>query len=305
MTSALCVFFYFESNQMDPTTAMYVAQGIHGLAYGMILFLVASGLNIIFGMMGILNLAHAAFFMLSAYFSYQFLSMTGNFWVALLLAPIVTAFFGVLLERFLLRKMHALGHMGELILTVGVSLVILAGVKIFWGTESLPLKIPPLLTGLVSIAGMKYPVYRLFIIALSLVVLAMMALLLYKTRLGKIVRAAVSDADMVNALGINMPLVFMFVFGIGTWLAGVAGVAIAPILLVFPGLADQIGMDAFVVVVTGGLGSLSGAFIVSIVFGLLSSYGVQFLSSLAPVLMFVFMAIVLAIKPMGFFGERG
>ena len=289
---------------MDPKTAMYVAQGIHGLAYGMILFLVASGLNIIFGMMGILNLAHAAFFMLSAYFSYQFLSMTGNFWVALLLAPVATAFFGILLERFLLRKMHALGHMGELILTVGVSLVILAGVKIFWGTESLPIKIPPYLKGLVSIAGMNYPVYRLFVIGLALAVLAIMALLLYKTRLGKIVRAAVSDADMVNALGINMPLVFMFVFGIGTWLAGVAGVAIAPILLVFPGLADQIGMDAFVVVVTGGLGSLSGAFIVSIIFGLLSSYGVQFLSQLAPLLMFLFMALVLAIKPTGFFGER-
>jgi branched-chain amino acid transport system permease protein len=289
---------------MDPKTAMYVAQGIHGLAYGMILFLVASGLNIIFGMMGILNLAHAAFFMLSAYFSYQVLAMTGNFWLALLLAPVATAFFGILLERFLLRKIHALGHMGELIITVGVSLVILAGVKIFWGTESMPVKIPPLLTGLVSIAGMDYPVYRLFIIALSLVVLGFMALLLYKTRLGKIVRAAVSDADMVNALGINIPLVFMFVFGIGTWLAGVAGVAIAPILLVFPGLADQIGMDAFVVVVTGGFGSLSGAFIVSIVFGLLSSYGVQFLSSLAPVLMFAFMAIVLAIKPTGLFGER-
>ncbi len=290
---------------MDPKTAMYVAQGIHGLAYGMILFLVASGLNIIFGMMGILNLAHAAFFMLSAYFSYQFLSMTGNFWVALLLAPVVTAFFGILLERFFLRRMHPLGHMGELILTVGVSLVILAGVKIFWGTESLPIKIPSYLMGLVSIAGMNYPVYRLFVIALSLLVLVTMALLLYKTRLGKIVRAAVSDADMVNALGINMPLVFMFVFGIGTWLAGVAGVAIAPILLVFPGLADQIGMDAFVVVATGGLGSLSGAFIVSIIFGLLSSYGVQFFSSLAPVLMFIFMAVVLAIKPTGFFGERG
>lgn len=283
---------------------MYVAQGIHGLAYGMILFLVASGLNIIFGMMGILNLAHAAFFMLSAYFSYQVLAMTGSFWLALLLAPVATAFFGILLERFLLRKIHALGHMGELIITVGVSLVILAGVKIFWGTESLPLKIPPLLTGLVSIAGMDYPVYRLFIIAMSLLVLGMMAVLLYKTRLGKIVRAAVSDADMVNALGVNMPLVFMFVFGVGTWLAGIAGVAIAPILLVFPGLADQIGMDAFVVIVTGGFGSLSGAFIVSIIFGLLSSYGVQFLSQLAPLLMFIFMAIVLAIKPTGFFGER-
>jgi branched-chain amino acid transport system permease protein len=289
---------------MDPTTAMYVAQGIHGLAYGMILFLVASGLTMIFGMMDILNLAHAAFFMLSAYFCYQFLSMTGNFWVALLLAPVATAFVGILMERFLLRKIHAFGLMSQLVLTVGVSLVILASVKIFWGTESLPVKIPPILSGLVVIAGMDYPIYRLFIIGLALVVLAIMALLLYKTRIGKIVRAAVSDADMVNALGINIPLVFTFVFGVGIWLAGVAGVAIAPVLTVFPGLADQMGMDAFVVVITGGFGSLAGAFIVSIIFGLLSSYGVQLVSSLAPVLMFAFMAIVLAIRPMGLFGER-
>lgn len=289
---------------MDPTTAMYVAQGIHGLAYGMVLFLVASGLTMIFGMMGILNLAHASFFMLSAYFCYQFLSITGSFWAALLLAPVATAFFGVLLERFLLRRIHAFGHIGELILTVGVSLVILAGVKIFWGTETLPVKVPPILHGLVTFKGLDYPIYRLFVIGLALVVLAFMALLLYKTRLGKIVRAGVSDADMVNALGINMPLVFMFVFGVGTWLAGVAGVAIAPILTVFPGLADQMGMDAFIVVVTGGFGSLKGAFIVSLIFGELSAYGVQFISQLAPVLMFLFMAIVLIIKPMGLFGER-
>jgi branched-chain amino acid transport system permease protein len=283
---------------------MYVAQGIHGLAYGMVLFLVASGLTLIFGMMDILNLAHAAFFMLSAYFCYQFLSMTGNFWAALVLAPVATAFIGILLERFLLRRIQAFGLMSQLVLTVGFSLVILAGVKIFWGTESLPLKIPPILRGLVMIGGMEYPIYRLFVIGLTLVVLAIMALLLYKTRIGKIVRAAVSDADMVNALGINIPLVFTFVFGVGIWLAGVAGVAIAPILTVFPGLADQMGMDAFVVVITGGFGSLAGAFIVSIIFGLLSSYGVQFVSTLAPVLMFAFMAIVLAIRPLGLFGER-
>jgi branched-chain amino acid transport system permease protein len=289
---------------MESTTAMYVAQGIHGLAYGMVLFLVASGLTLIFGMMDILNLAHAAFFMLAAYFCYQFLSMTGNFWVALLLAPVATAFFGILLERFLLRKIHAFGLMSQLVLTVGFSLVILAGVKIFWGTENLPVKIPPILSGLVMIGGMDYPIYRLFVIGLTLVVLAIMALLLYKTRIGKIVRAAVSDADMVNALGINIPLVFTFVFAVGIWLAGVAGVAIAPILTVFPGLADQMGMDAFVVVITGGFGSLAGAFIVSIIFGLLSSYGVQFVSTLAPVLMFAFMAIVLAIRPMGLYGER-
>ncbi|MGB9698673.1 MAG: branched-chain amino acid ABC transporter permease [Thermodesulfobacteriota bacterium] len=289
---------------MDPKTAMYVAQAIHGIAYGMVLFLVSSGLTLIFGMMDILNLAHAGFFMLAAYFCYQFLLITGNFWLALLLAPVVTAFFGILTERFLLRRVHAYGLMSQLIVTVGVSLVILAAVKIFWGTENLPVKVPDYLSGLITIGGLEYPIYRIFVILLSLVVLAIMALLLYKTRLGKIVRAAVSDADMVNALGINIPLVSTFVFGIGIWLAGIAGVAIAPILTVFPGLADQMGMDAFVVVITGGFGSLKGAFIVSLIFGLLSSYGVQFVSQLAPLLMFVFMAIVLIIRPLGLFGER-
>lgn len=289
---------------MGPTTAMYVAQGIHGLAYGMLLFLVASGLTMVFGMMGILNIAHASFFMLSSYFSYQVLAMTGNFWAALVVAPVVAAVVGILCERFLLRKVHVFGHIGELILTVGISLVILEGVKVFWGTESLSIRVPPVLEGRLALGGLDYPVYRLFVIGLALVVLAMLGLLLYKTRLGMVVRAAVSDADMVNALGINVPVLFMFVFGVGTWLAGVAGVAIAPILTVFPGLADQMGMDAFVVVVTGGLGSLWGAFVVSIILGELNSYGVQFVSQLAPVLMFVFMAIVLAFKPMGLFGER-
>ena len=289
---------------MDPTTAMYVAQGLHGLAYGMILFLIASGLNVIFGMMGVLNLAHASFFMLSAYLGYQVVALTGSFWLALLFAPLGSAVVGVAMERFLLRRVHAFGHMGELILTVGVGSIVLAAVKSIWGTESLQLKMPALLSGRVSIAGLDYPVYRLFIIGLALVILAVMTLLLYRTRLGKIVRAAVSDAGMVNALGINIPLVFMLVFGVGVWMAGFAGVAIAPILTVFPGLADQVGMDAFIVVVTGGFGSLAGAFVVSLIFGLLSSYGVQFLSQLAPVLIVAFMAIVLAIRPHGLFGAR-
>lgn len=289
---------------MDPITAMYVAQGIHGLAYGMVLFLIASGLNVIFGMMGVLNLAHASFFMLSAYLGFQFVSMTGNFWMALLLAPVATAICGVLMERFLLRKVHAFGHMGELILTLGVAQIVLAGVKSLWGSESLPLKMPPILEGQIAWAGLNYPIYRLFIIGLALVVMAIMATLLYKTRLGTIVRAAVSDAGMVNALGINIPLVFTLVFAIGIWMAGIAGVVIAPILTVFPGLADQVGMDAFIVVVTGGFGSLTGAFIVSVIFGLLSSYGVQFVSQFAPVLIVGFMAIVLTIRPHGLFGAR-
>jgi branched-chain amino acid transport system permease protein len=289
---------------MDATTAMYIAQGIHGLAYGMLLFLVASGLTLIFGMMGILNIAHASFFMLSAYFSYSVLQVTGDFWLSLAVAPVVAAIFGILCERFLIRKVHAFGHIGELILTVGLSLVILESVKVFWGTDSLYLAIPEYLKGLVYFGGLSYPSYRLFVIGLSVFILFIMILILYKTRLGMVVRAAVSDSDMVNALGVNVPVLFMLVFGIGTWLAGIAGVAIAPILTVFPGLADQIGMDAFVVVVTGGFGSLGGAFMVSIIIGLLNAYGVQFISQAAPVLMFVFMAIVLAFKPMGFFGER-
>lgn len=183
-------------------------------------------------------------------------------------------------------------------------MLIADGIKGIWGTENLPVRIPEGLQGLLAFGGLDYPLYRLFIIGLSLAILIFLVLILYKTRLGMVVRAAVSDAEMVDVLGINMPLVFMLVFGVGTWMAGIAGVAIAPILTVFPGLADQVGMDAFIVVVVGGFGSLGGAFLVSIVCGLLNSYGVQFVSQLAPVLMYIFMAVVLVIKPTGLFGER-
>ncbi len=271
---------------MLSTTAMYIIQAIHGVAYGMLLFLVASGLTLIFGMMGVLNLAHAAFFMLSAYFCFTVLQITGNFWLSLLLAPVAAAFFGILVERFLLRRVHIHGHIGELLLTLGVMLVILEGVKALWGTESLVIQVPDSLSGLVSLGGLQYPFYRLFIILLALVVLG------------------ITHPNMVSALGINTPLVFMLVFGIGTWLAGIAGVAAAPLLTVFPGMADQMGMDAFVVVVVGGLGSLGGAFLASVMIGELNAFGVQFIPRLAPVLMFAFMALVLTIKPTGFFGDR-
>lgn len=289
---------------MSPTAVLYVSQAIHGLAYGMLLFLVASGLTLIFGMMGILNIAHASFAMLAAYFSFQVLQMTGNFWLALLIAPVVAGICGVLTERFLLRTVHKHGHLAELLITVGIMTIILELVKFFWGTESLVVKIPESLSGLVNFAGLSYPIYRLFVIGVSVVVLGFMALILFKTRLGKIVQAAVSDSDMVSALGINTPLVFMLVFGIGIWLAGVAGAVAGPLLTVFPGMADQLGMDAFVVVVVGGFGSLGGAFIVALFLGELNAYGIQFIPRLAPVLMFAFMAVVLAFKPKGLFGER-
>ena len=289
---------------MSPTAVLYVSQAIHGLAYGMLLFLVASGLTMIFGMMGILNIAHGSFYMLAGYFCYQVLQWTGNFWLALLIAPVVAGIFGVLTERFLLRTVHIQGHLAELLITVGIMFVILETVKWFWGTESLVVKMPQHLSGLLDFVGLSYPIYRLFIIGLSTVVLGILALILYKTRLGMIVRAAVSDADMVNALGINTPLVFMLVFGVGTWMAGIAGVAAGPLLTVFPGMADQMLLDAFVVVVIGGFGSLFGALIAALALGELNAYGIQFIPRLAPILMFAFMALVLAFKPLGLFGER-
>ncbi|OPX37843.1 MAG: branched-chain amino acid ABC transporter permease [Desulfobacteraceae bacterium 4484_190.1] len=284
---------------------MYIAQGIHGLAYGMTLFLIAAGLTLIFGMMGILNLAHAGFFMLSAYFAYQISVWGGNYWMAFILAPTITGLCGVLFERLILRKIVATGLENQLLVTQAMVFVLIGLVQVKWGTEYLPFSAPKSLNGLVNIAGLQYPEYRLFMIGVSFVVLILMILILFKTRLGMIVRAAVSDAEMVDALGINVPLVFMVVFGIGTWMAGLAGVVIAPIMSVHPYLGDQVGMDAFVVVITGGLGSLGGAFLVAIVLGLLNAYGIQFVSQYAMVLTFLFMAVVLAIKPTGLFGERG
>jgi branched-chain amino acid transport system permease protein len=290
---------------MDATVAMYVAQGIHGVAYGMTLFLIAAGLTLIFGMMGILNLAHGAFFMLSAYVAYQTLLWGGNYWVALIVAPIVTGFIGVLVERFLLRKIIATGLPNQLLLTQALVFVIIGLVQVQWGTDYKNVAAPGILSGLVNILGMQYPAYRVFMIGMSLVLLTFLIFILFKTRLGMIVRAAVSDAEMVDALGTNVPLVFMLVFGVGTWMAGLAGVVIAPIMSVHPYLGDQVGMDAFIVVITGGLGSLGGAFLVAMILGLLNAYGIQFVSQYAMVLTFAFMALVLAIKPTGLFGERG
>jgi branched-chain amino acid transport system permease protein len=270
--------------------------------------LIAAGLNLIFGMMGLLNLAHAGFFMLSAYFGYQIMIWTDSFWLALIFAPIATGLVGVLFERFIIRKVVDTAglenHASQLLVTQAMVFVIIGLVQIKWGTEYLQISPPEILSGLINIGGMEYPLYRVFIIGVSFAVLVLMILLLYKTRLGMIVRAAVSDDEMVDALGINVPLIFMFVFGLGTWMAGLAGVVIAPVMSVHPYLGDQVGMDAFVVVITGGFGSLGGSFLVAIILGLLNAFGIQFISQYAMVLSFLFMAVVLAIKPTGLFGER-
>ncbi len=290
---------------MDAFWSTLVIHVLHGLAYGMLLFLVASGLTLVFGMMNVLNLAHASFYMLGAYFSFQMLEWIGNFWLALLICPLVVATLGILMERFLLRRVHAGGHVQEFVLTAGIAFVVMEAVKWIWGTENLPVPIPAELSGSVMILGTVYPIYRLFILFFSIGVLALMAYILLKTRLGITVRAAVADREMVSALGTNTPFVFMLVMGIGTWLAGLAGVIAGPFISTYPGMAGEILTDCFVVTVTGGLGSLIGAVLASFIIGQISSFGILLLPRFAIVFAFLLMAVVLVIKPSGLFGEKG
>ncbi len=288
---------------MSGTAFILFTQGIHGISYGLVLFLAASGLSMIFGLMDILNLSHAYLFMLAAYMAYSIAEVT-NFWVALILAPLAIAFIGMILERYLIKPIHPYGHTPELMLTLGVGMVLLEAVKSIWGTTSLTVMPPDVLQGFIPIGFLKYPVYRIFIIVFTIMVLCGLHQLFSRTRFGTIVRAATVNADMVNALGINVPRIYTLFFGFGTWLAGLAGVVVAPLLSVHPGLADQVGLDAFVVVVLGGLGSLWGAFLASILIGLLNTYGIQFIPTLAPLITFSLMVLVLSIKPTGLFGDR-
>jgi branched-chain amino acid transport system permease protein len=207
-------------------------------------------------------------------------------------------------ERFLLRKIHPLGHGHQLLLTLGLAYILLELVKWVWGTESHPIDSPTLLAGSVPLLAGAYPVYRLFICAVALLILGALALLLFKTRLGMIVRAAVSDSDMVSALGFNVGNVFTGVFGVGALLAGIAGVISAPMISVYPGMAADILVDVFIVVVVGGLGSLRGALVASLLLGIFRSFGILFAPEFAMVFSFALMAVVLVWKPLGLFGER-
>jgi branched-chain amino acid transport system permease protein len=282
----------------------FVIQFIHGLVYGLLLFLVASGLTLVFGMMSVLNIAHVSFYMLGAYLSYTMFKVVGNFWLALIICPIVVAFVGILMERFILRRVHAAGHVQEFVITFGILFALNETVKWIWGAENLSVPAPSILAGSLMIMGNTYPTYRVFILFFSLFILAFLAFILMKTRLGITVRAMVSDRDMASALGTNTPFVFMLVMGIGSWLAGLAGVIAAPFL----GLSSSMGLDfltdCFIVTVTGGLGSILGAVVASFLIGQLSSFGILFVPRFAIVFAFLFMAIILIIKPSGLFGEK-
>lgn len=277
---------------------------LHGLVYAGLLFLVSSGLTLIFGMMNVLNFAHASFYMLGAYFSYTILKLTGSFWLSLLIAPFLLFVIGALTERFLLRKVHALGHVHELLLTFGLAAIIGELVKWIWGNYPLAVNVGEFLSRNINILGITYPVYRIFIFFCAVLVGLIMTFILYKTRIGIIVRASVNDNEMVGALGINVPLVFMGVFAAGTAFSGFAGVIAGPLLTTYPGMAHHILIDAFVVIVVGGFGSLGGAVLASFMIGELQSFGVILFPKFSLALIYMLMAAVLIIKPYGLFGEE-
>lgn len=300
---------------------------LNGLIYGLLLFMLSSGLTLIFSMMGVLNFAHASFYMLGAYLAFSLGQVTG-FWVALFLAPVLVGLIGAGVERLGLRRVHQNGHVAELLFTFGLAYVIEEIVKIVWGQFAVPYGVPAALNfPLFTLYGAQYPAYRIFMLVVSLAMLGGLWVLLNRTRMGLIIQAALTHPHMVAHLGHDVPRVMMFVFAVGCALAGLAGVIGGNYLVTEPSMALGMGPIVFVVVVVGGLGSLAGAFIASLLIGFLQTFAIGIdatfgdifgwlglppgsevgrisIASLAPMLPFLLMVLVLMLRPRGLMGER-
>lgn len=304
---------------------------LNGLIFGLLLFTVSAGLTLIFGMMGIINFAHASFYMLGAYFAYSISNLVG-FWWAIFLAPCLVAAIGVFVERFMLRRVHRHGHAHEVLLTFGLVFVFQEMIKMFYGNYAVIYRPPEQLRFTAfTIFGTDYPFYRIFVGMTAILLFAILFYLLRRTRVGIVVRAAVRIPTMVGALGHNVPFVFMAVFGLGAWMAGLAGAVGGALLTTNPNMALEFGITVFVVVIVGGLGSLEGAFVASLLIGLLTSFSVGLDLTLADVLGFpglrdylvalgglwttklstfsaampvLVMLIVLLVRPAGLMGDR-
>jgi branched-chain amino acid transport system permease protein len=259
----------------------------------------------VFGMLGFLNVAHASFYMLAGYLAFAIAGGTGSFWLALLLAPPATVLGGLVVEKLLFRRLYAAGHTPQLLLTIGIAYVIAEATKMIWGGNALSVQPPPALAGHVVILGATLPTYHLFIIAITALLIAGLALLTGGTRLGMVVRAAAVYPEMVEALGFRLDRIHVLVFAIGLYLAAIAGVVMTPMVGAYPAMADDALVQAFIVVVAGGLGSLRGAFLVAGLLGLVQGFGSVFLSDYALFFPFIVLGGVLLFRPLGLYGARG
>jgi branched-chain amino acid transport system permease protein len=308
---------------------------IDGLVTGLLLFMLSAGLTLIFSMMGVLNFAHASFYMLGAYFAYQ-ISIALGFWMGLLLAPLIVGVIGAGVERYGLRRVHQYGHVPELIFTFGLALLIEELVQFIWGKNQMPYSVPEVLDFTAfSIAGNSIPAFKIFMIFISIAIFIGLLFILTKTRVGMIIQAALSYPRTVEALGHNVPLIFMGVFGVGTALAGVAGVIAGPVLGTFPGMAFVLGSIVFVTIVIGGLGSLWGALVASLLIGWITTFAKSYniamsdilngigiatpenlgdsalrdlwtvtSPQIADILPYILMVLILIFRPAGLFGKR-
>jgi len=283
---------------------VFVAQLLNGLVYGVLLFLMAAGLSLIFGLMNVVSLAHGSFFMLGAYVGLTIFRLTGSFWLALILAPVPVIVTGIVIERLFLRPLYRRGHMDQVLLTFGFTFVFLDFVQTVWGRSVLRLPVPELLQGTLHIGAGVFSAYRLFLIGFGFAIALLLWLFLERSRIGAMVRAGVDDAQMAAGLGGNIPALFSGMFGFGVALAALGGVAAGPILGLYPGMDAEILIPAFIVIVIGGLGSLRGAFAGSLLIGVADTFGKAYLPSLALFLIYLAMILVLLVRPQGLFGIK-
>src|SRR5271169_491034 len=283
---------------------VFVAQLLNGLVYGVLLFLIATGLSLIFGLMNVVSLAHGSFFMLGAYFGLSIFKITGSFWWALVLAPIPVIVFGVLMELLFLRPLYRRGHLDQVLLTFGFTFVFLDLVQTVWGRSVLRLPAPAALQGTMQIGLGVFSAYRLFLIGFGFAVALLLWLFLERSRIGAMVRAGVDNAGMAAGLGANVPALFTGIFGFGVALAALGGIAAAPVLGLYPGMDSEILIPAFIVIVIGGMGSLRGAFVGSLLIGVADTFGKAYFQSIALFLIYLAMTAVLLIRPQGLFGIK-
>ena len=283
---------------------VFVAQLLNGLVYGVLLFLIAAGLSLIFGLMNVVSLAHGSFFMLGAYFGLSIFRITGSFWWALVLAPIPVIALGVLMELLFLRPLYRRGHLDQVLLTFGFTFVFLDLVQTLWGRTVLRLPVPDALQGTVQIGLGVFSAYRLCLIGFGFAIALLLWLFLERSRIGAMVRAGVDNAVMAAGLGANIPALFTGIFGLGVALAALGGIAAAPVIGLYPGMDSEILIPAFIVIVIGGMGSLRGAFVGSLLIGIADTFGKAYFQSIALFLIYLAMTAVLLIRPQGLFGIK-
>ena len=283
----------------------FVSQLFNGLALGALLALISSGLTIIYGTLGVLNLAHGAMFMVGGYAGYAAYTYTGSFVVAVIAGSLFVMLLGIVMERIIIRHFYHRPHEDQLLVTFGLGICFVEIVRFIFTSQSQVVPPQPLFQGITSLGFMFYPTYRLAVVGIVAIALAALFIVLYRTRLGMIVRAGIEDSVMVDSLGINVYRVFMSVFGIGAMAAGFAGIVNAPVVSLTPGIGDDILVQTFVVVVIGGVGSFPGAILGGLIAGEIISITSMINPGYAYVMLFVAMTLVLVLRPHGLLGAQG